>query len=94
MVNNFPTLPDNYWQNFSVTKKDNEFIQNYLFETEIPLTTRELVKVLVEERLRLEKQSASEKKKSLGRIYLPKENSPSKRVIGLPVSELEKRGGQ
>lgn len=71
MANNFPTLSENYWQDFSVTKKDNEFIQNYLFETETPLTTSELVKVLVDERLRLEKQSASEKKKSLGRIYLP-----------------------
>lgn len=84
MVNNFPTLPDDYWQSFSVTKKDNEFIQNYLFETEIPLTTRELVLILVEERLRQEKQSAKDKKESLGRIYLPKGNYQANESIAFP----------
>jgi hypothetical protein len=90
MVNQFPTLPDNYWQNFSVTKKDNEFIQNYLFETEIPLTTRELVRVLVEERLRQENQSASEKKKSLGRIYLPKEIHQLNESLAFPALNWKK----
>jgi len=90
MVNNFPTLPDDYWQSFNVTKKDNEFIQNYLFETEIPLTTRELVLILVEERLRQEKQSAKEKKESLGRIYLPKENYQANESLAFPSLNWKK----
>jgi hypothetical protein len=90
MVNNFPSLPDDYWQNFSVIKKDNEFIQNYLFETEIPLTTRELVLILVEERLRQEKQIAAEAKKSLGRIYLPKENYQVEDTLAFPSLNWKK----
>jgi len=66
-------FPDDYWQNFNVTKKDNEFIQNYLFETEIPLTAKELVAVVVAERLKSEKQSAAKKRQALGKIYLPKD---------------------
>ena len=42
-------LPTEYWSNFTVLQRDIEFIQNYLFETETPLTTQELTSVLVEE---------------------------------------------
>ncbi len=31
------TLPSDYWQTFSLNKKDLEFISNYLFENEEPL---------------------------------------------------------
>jgi hypothetical protein len=74
MTNIFAAFPDGYWQDFSVTKKDNEFIQNYLFETETPLTAKELVAVIVEERHQFEKQSAAKKQQALGKIYFPKEN--------------------
>lgn len=74
MTNIFASFPDDYWSNFSVTKKDNEFIQNYLFETETPLTAKELVTVIVEERLKFEKQSAEKKQQAIGKIYFPKDN--------------------
>ena len=45
-------LPADYWQTLHVTPKDIEFLQTYLFEHETPLTPRELVGVLVVERLR------------------------------------------
>jgi hypothetical protein len=72
MANKISSLPENYWQEFSVTKKDIELIQNYLFETETPLPSKELVKVVVEERLEFEKQAAAKKLSSIGTIYLPK----------------------
>lgn len=73
MTNIFASFPDDYWPNFNVAKKDSEFIQNYLFEIETPLTTKELVAVIVEERLKFEKQSAATKKQALGKIYCPKD---------------------
>ena len=73
MTNAFTAFPENYWHDFSVSKKDSEFIQNYLFETETPLTAKELVTVIVEERLRFEKQSAAKKHQEMGRIYFPKD---------------------
>jgi hypothetical protein len=90
MVNNFPTLPDDYWQTFSVTKKDIEFIQNYLFETETPLTTRELVKILVDARLGQEKSAAAEKKKSLGRVYFPKDVYQVNESLAFPALNWKK----
>ena len=90
MANNFPSLPDNYWQDFTVNKKDNELIQNYLFETETPLTAREIVKVVVAERLKLARQIADEKLKSLGKIYLPKETYQIQESLAFPALNWKK----
>ena len=68
------TLPSDYWQTFSLNKKDLEFISNYLFENEEPLTEAELVPVLVAERIRAESEALVDQQKSAGKIYLPKEH--------------------
>jgi hypothetical protein len=66
-------LPDDYWNTFSIGKKDIDFINNYLFENEIPRTAHELVPLLIEERIREEKQSVLSKQKERGKTYLPGE---------------------
>ncbi len=66
-------LPAEYWQNFSVTARDIEFLQNYLFETETPLAPPALAVVLVTERIRWERESQAKAQKSSGDVYLPKE---------------------
>jgi hypothetical protein len=65
-------LPADYWQTLHVTSKDIEFLQTYLFEHETPLTPRELVVVLVTERVRAEQEAAAKKNENL-KLYLPKE---------------------
>ena len=68
------TLPSDYWQTFSLNKKDLEFISNYLFEKEEPLNEEELLPILVEERIRLESEALVDQQKSSGKIYVPKEH--------------------
>jgi hypothetical protein len=65
------TLSPDYWQTFSLGKKDLEFISTYLFENEIPLNEVELVPILVEERIRNERAALLKQQKSSGRIYIP-----------------------
>ena len=65
-------LPADYWQTLHVNPKDIEILQTYLFEHETPLTTHELVTVLIAERLRLEQEIAAQKKDDT-KAYLPKE---------------------
>lgn len=65
-------LAADYWLNFVVTSQDIEFLQTHLFETEMPLAERGLMRVLVEERIRAEKESLSKKQKGDGEIFLPK----------------------
>ena len=45
----------NIWENFEVTNSDIEFIFNRLFEIETPTKTKDIVKTLIEERIRSEK---------------------------------------
>ena len=68
------TLPVDYWQSFSLGKQDLEFLSTYLFENETPLTERELVPVIVNERIRNEREALVKQQQSSGKIFLPAEN--------------------
>lgn len=65
------TLPPDYWRTFSLGKKDLEFLSNYLFENETPLTEKELVLVLINERIRNEREALTKQQRSIGKVYLP-----------------------
>ena len=68
------SIPADYWQTLQVSKNDIEFLHNFLFESETPMTARELVGILIGERLRVEQESQAKKRKSGGKIYFPKEH--------------------
>lgn len=67
------SIPADYWQTLQIGKKDIEFLHNYLFESETPMSAKELVGVLIEERIRSEKVSQAKKRQADGKVYLPKE---------------------
>jgi hypothetical protein len=67
-------IPADYWQTFQVDKKDIEYLLNYLFESETPMTAKELVGILIEERIRLERIEQAKKRQADGKLYLPKEH--------------------
>lgn len=83
-------LPADYWQTLQVTSQDIEFLQTYLFEHETPLTPRELVAVLIAERLRAEREAA-EKKQDASKLYLPKEKYAVGDLLRFPVSRSSGR---
>ena len=62
-----------YWTNLQVTRQDIEFLHNHLFDHETPLTPRELVAVLVMERIRAEKLASQTKRQANSKTYFPKE---------------------
>ncbi len=63
-----------YWTDIQITQQDIEFLHNYLFEHETPLTAHELVLVFIEERIRAEKDSLRRRRESGGKTFLPKES--------------------
>ncbi len=67
-------LPDNYWDNLKTTPEDFSYLFNYLLECETPLTTGELFSELVKDRINREKKKISDKQKSAGKAYLPREH--------------------
>jgi len=66
-------ISTNYWNDLQITKQDIEFLHNHLFEIETPLTTRELINVLIHERYRAENLAVQKRRQSGGKMYLPKD---------------------
>jgi len=68
-----PLISSDYWKNLQITPQDIEFLHNHLFEIETPLTTRELVVVLIHERNRAERLAIQLRRQAGGKVYAPKE---------------------
>jgi hypothetical protein len=90
MTNFSHLISPEYWQDFSVTEKDIEFIQNYLFETETPLTTEELTAILVEGRINNERDAATKKQLASGKVYSPKESYKQGNSLVFPALNWKK----
>src|SRR5215216_4855045 len=69
-----PLISIDYWTDLQITSQDIEFLHNHLFELETPLTARELVAVLVDERIRAERLATQQRRQAGGKTYLPKES--------------------
>lgn len=61
------------WADIQITRQDVEFLHNYLFEHETPLTPRELALVLIHERNRAERAAAQKQQEGSGKVYFPKD---------------------
>lgn len=84
-------LPADYWSHLTIERRDIEFLSTRLFELESPLTTRELVHFLVEERIRYERETLLAKKQAGGEIYLPARKYQPGQELVFPALEW-KRG--
>lgn len=69
-----PLISTDYWTDIQITQQDVEFLHNYLFEHETPLTVRELVAVFVNERIRAERLATQQRRQAGGKTYLPKDS--------------------
>jgi hypothetical protein len=77
-------LTAEYWQHLAVTKRDSEFLQNHLFETETPLPGQALVTVWIDARIQMERESQAQEQKSKGELYLPKERYAAGQKLVFP----------
>jgi hypothetical protein len=69
-----PLITSEYWTNLQFTRQDVEFLHNYLFEHENPLTARELVSVFIDEHVRAERLATQRQREAGGKTYLPKDS--------------------
>ena len=84
------TLPPDYWQTFSLGKKDLEFLSTYLFENETPLTEKELVPVLISERVRHEREALTDQRRSIGKVYVPEGHYKVGESLVIPALDWKK----
>jgi hypothetical protein len=83
------SLRKDYWQHFQVTDQDLDFLYNYLLEVEKPQTSEELLRALVSERIRREKEDMQTQQKSGGAIYYPKEHYEVGQAIQFPAFDWQ-----
>lgn len=90
-MSNFPLkLPPEYWQNFSVSIQDINFLHNYLFETESPANSSVLTNAMIKERIRVENETFSFAQKNFGELYKPSESySPGQKLL-FPALDFKK----
>ena len=65
------SLREDYWETFTLTDDDREFVYNYLLEIETPLTSPEILSALVNERIRKEKAALEKQRTMGGDVYIP-----------------------
>ncbi|GAB4547022.1 MAG: hypothetical protein Fur002_22650 [Anaerolineales bacterium] len=68
------SLSSSYWTSLQITQPDIEYLHNFLFERETPLTARELAPEFVAARLNAERRAAEGDQKNAAKTFLPKEN--------------------
>ena len=73
-----------YWENFQILPADLEFIYNHMIELETPQTPRELLKVLITERVRQEIDNLKNQQTSGGAVYLPKNRYQVGQLLSFP----------
>lgn len=83
-------LREQYWREFQIQEEDLEFVYNHLLETEIPLTAEELVRLILAERIRREKENLKRKQADAGAIYYPREVYSVGQVIQFPALNWQK----
>ncbi len=84
------SLREDYWDNFSLQQEDIEFIYNELLETETPLTSQELIDILVKERIQREKLVIDQQRTADGDQYLPKERYAVSQKLVFPTLDWKK----
>ena len=67
------SLRQDYWNTFKIEEQDFNFLYNLLLESETPLTAVELIRALVIDRVRQEKEALQNQQSSKGSVYLPKD---------------------
>jgi hypothetical protein len=73
MVRDPLTTPE-YWSNLQITQQDVEFLLNYLFEHETPLTAKELVSVFMGDHVRAQRLATQRQREAGDKAYQPREN--------------------
>lgn len=79
------SLEPGYWQNFTITDEDLQFLYNHLLETEMPQTAAELAEVLIKERIHREIERLKREQEAGGELYQPKNHYRVGQVLRFPA---------
>ena len=90
MNNSQSKINETYWTSFQLCDEDIEFLYNHLLELETPLTTKELIKALVQERIIREEEKLLQEQSSSAEIFLPKDSYTVGQKLAFPALDYQK----
>ena len=77
------SLREDYWEEYELEDQDISYLYDYLLEKETPLTSEELMPILVEQRISREKVELEKKRLDGNEVYYPKEQFEVGKEIGI-----------
>jgi len=84
------SLREDYWEEYELEDEDISYLYEYLLENEIPLTSEELMPILVEQRISREKVQLEKKRLDGNEVYFPKEDYEVGKRLVFPAFEWQK----
>jgi len=83
------SLQVDYWEKFELHSKDVEYLYNYLLETEIPLTTDEVLSLVIEKRIQEEIARLKSQQHGSKKIYFPKDHYQVEQRLVFPAFQWQ-----
>ena len=84
------SLREEYWEEYELEDQDITYLYDYLLENETPLTSEELMPILVEQRISREKIDLEKKRLDGNEVYYPKDQFEVGKKLVFPALEWQK----
>ena len=84
------SLREEYWEEYELEDQDITYLYDYLLENETPLTSEELMPILVEQRISREKIDLEKKRLDGNEVYYPKDQFEVGKKLVFPALECKK----
>ena len=85
MVSSTFTLSDDYWHSIEIQNEDLEFLYSYLLEIETPLSSHELMRELIKDRIKREREFAEKQRSKEAKVYLPRDEYKVGEELAFPA---------
>ena len=90
MVTAVLSLRENYWEEYELEEEDITYLYEYLLENESPLTSEELMPILIDQRISREKILLEKKRLDGNDIFYPKDQYEVGKKLVFPAFEWQK----
>lgn len=90
MVTAVLSLRENYWEEYELEEEDITYLYEYLLENETPLTSEQLMPILIAQRISREKIHLEKKRLDGNDIFYPKDQYEVGNKLVFPAFEWQK----
>ena len=85
------SLRENYWEEYELEDEDITYLYDYLLENESPLTSEELMPILVEQRIQRETAELEKKRLDGNEVYYPKDHYEVGKKLVFPAGATQRK---